>query len=403
MSLHLTARSLMVPTEIVSDTDRCGTVVPRIREDGSLKVVVVTGREGTPVGILERIEILTEMANPLAFAVFQNRPVSSLMNEEFFTFPVDGDMADLSALINESAESIDTGGVVLLEEGRCAGVLLYSDFLGYMVRQDAERARELAEAHEVVMESVNYASRIQQGLLGNKDKMRASFRDIGIVWEPRDVVGGDIFWQSPKREDGMFWVALIDCTGHGVPGAMVSMLVASALNRLWETQRDLTPGALLGKLGDLVRVALNQDSEDAASNDGFDAAIVRVEPTRGVITYAGARIGLFVVPRDHEAVVRLNGFKMALGYKGSKPHAPLPDTELQMQDIAAVVMATDGVFDQPGGANARAYGPTRLSDFLGAHRVQGASEMAASLRQELAQWRGEQSRRDDLSALVLGF
>jgi serine phosphatase RsbU (regulator of sigma subunit) len=184
---------------------------------------------------------------------------------------------------------------------------------------------------------------------------------------------------------------------------MVSMLVASALNRLWETQRDLTPGALLGKLGDLVRAALNQDSEDAASNDGFDAAIVRVEPTRGVITYAGARIGLFVVPRDHEAVVRLNGFKMALGYKGSKPHAPLPDTELQMQDIAAVVMATDGVFDQPGGANARAYGPTRLSDFLGAHRVQGASEMAASLRQELAQWRGEQSRRDDLSALVLGF
>jgi len=398
-----TARDLMTPTEIVRDTARCDTIIPRIREDGSLKVVVVVDRDDKPVGILERIETLTSMANPLAYAVFQNRPVSTLMEEDFFSFPVDGDMSDLSYLINESADSIDTGGVVLLENGRCAGVLLYSDFLGYMVRQDAERAKELAEAHEVVMESVNYASRIQQGLLGDADKMRASFTDVGIVWEPRDVVGGDIFWQSPKREDGMFWVALVDCTGHGVPGAMVSMLVASALNRLWVTHNDLTPGEVLAKLGDLVRQALNQDSDHATSNDGFDSAIVRIDPVKDVITYAGARIGLFVVPRDHEPVVRVNGFKMALGYKGTIPHKPLPDTQIHIPDVAAVVMATDGLFDQPGGPNARAFGPTRLADFLGAHRAQSASELANNLRKEVTHWRGEESRRDDLSALVLGF
>jgi len=393
----------MSPTETVKVTARCDTIIPRIREDSSLKLVVVVDENNLPVGILERIEILTAMANPLAYAVFQNRPVSSLMDEEFFTFPADGDMADLSAVINESAESIHTGGLVLLDDTRCAGVLLYSDFLGYMVRQDAERAAELAEAHEVVMDSVNYASRIQQGLLGNRDKMRASFSDVGIVWEPRDVVGGDIFWQSPKRADGMFWVALVDCTGHGVPGAMVSMLVASALNRLWETHNDLNPGEVLGKLGDLVRQALNQDSEDAKSNDGFDSAIVRIEPASGVVNYAGARIGLFVVPREHEPVLRINGFKMALGYKGTEPHAPLPNTELKIHDVAAMVMATDGVFDQPGGANGRAFGPTRLADFLAAHRNDSASELARKLQSEMTHWRGDQSRRDDLSALVLGF
>jgi serine phosphatase RsbU (regulator of sigma subunit) len=217
------------------------------------------------------------------------------------------------------------------------------------------------------------------------------------------VVGGDIFWQSPKRADGMFWVALVDCTGHGVPGAMVSMLVASALNRLWETHNDLNPGEVLGKLGDLVRQALNQDSEDAKSNDGFDSAIVRIEPASGVVNYAGARIGLFVVPREHEPVLRINGFKMALGYKGTEPHAPLPNTELKIHDVAAMVMATDGVFDQPGGANGRAFGPTRLADFLAAHRNDSASELARKLQSEMTHWRGDQSRRDDLSALVLGF
>lgn len=403
MTLTVSARELMTPTETVRVSARCESIVPRIRKDGSLQLVVVVDDADRPVGVLERIEVLTEMSNPLAYALFQNRPVSTLMDEEFFSFPVDGDLADLSSVINESAQSIDSGGVVLLEDGHCAGVLLYSDFLGYMVRQDADRAKQLAEAHEVVMDSVNYASRIQQGLLGDRDKMRASFVDVGVIWEPRDVVGGDIFWQSPKRSDGMFWVALVDCTGHGVPGAMVSMLVASALNRLWETHIEGSPGEILGKLGDLVRQALNQDSDTALSNDGFDAALCRIDPERGVVAYAGARIGLFAIPREQEPVIRINGFKMALGYKGTEPHAPLPNTELNTRDISALVMATDGVFDQPGGANVRAFGPARLADFLGAHRADPASELAHKLQAELTHWRGEQSRRDDLSALVLGF
>jgi len=403
MTLRIAASELMTPTEMVRATARCDSIIPRIREDGSLKLVVVVDENELPIGVLERIEILTEMANPLAYALFQHRPVSTLMDADFFTFPVDGDLVDLSSEINQSDLSIDTGGVVLLDEGRCAGVLLYSDFLGYMVRQDADRARELAEAHEVVMDSVNYASRIQQGLLGDRERMRASFSDIGVIWEPRDVVGGDIFWQSPKRDDGMFWIALVDCTGHGVPGAMVSMLVASALNRLWETHADCTPGEVLGRLGDLVRQALNQDSEDAKSNDGFDAAVCRIDPARDLVTYAGARIGLFVIPREHAPVIRINGFKMALGYKGNEPHEPLPNTDLNPRDVAAIVMATDGLFDQPGGANVRAFGPTRLADFLGAHRADSASELARKLQTELTHWRGEQSRRDDLSALVLGF
>lgn len=403
MTLHAPASTLISPTLTVPVTERCETVIPRLREDSSLKLVVVVDDEGAPVGVLERIETLTAMANPLAYAVFQNRPVTSLMDENFFVYPADGDLASLSTLLDSEQRSLDSGGVVLLDGKVCAGVLPYSAFLSYMVSQDAERSRELAIAHQQVMDSVQYASRIQQGLLARKERLLASFSDVGIIWEPRDIVGGDIFWQSPRRDDGMFWMAIVDCTGHGVPGAMVSMLVASVLGRLWVTHNDASPGAVLAELGDLVRELLNQQADDALSDDGFDAAICRVDPGRGVVGYSGARIGCFLIPRSHDPVVRVNGTKVALGYRGSSPHEPLPEVDVQIKDVSAIVIATDGIFDQPGGPNRRAFGPARMADAISSQHGRSAADIAAGLYSEFTAWMGDQPRRDDVCALVLGF
>ena len=216
-------------------------------------------------------------------------------------------------------------------------------------------------------------------------------------------MGGDIFWQSPRREDGMFWVAIVDCTGHGVPGAMVSMLVASVLGRLWETHNQLTPGETLARLGDLVRELLNQNSPEALSDDGFDAAVCRVDPAKGSVSYAGARIGCFLMPKTQDPVIRINGTKTALGYRGVTPHAPLPDIEVPIKDVSALVMATDGMFDQPGGPNRRAFGPTRMADAIGAQHGRSAGDIADGLYGDFIGWVGSEKRRDDICALVLGF
>jgi sigma-B regulation protein RsbU (phosphoserine phosphatase) len=387
----------------VSIGDRCEGVIRRIRDDSTIKLLAVVDSSGRPAGVLERQSVLSSVSDPLRYAVYQNRTVSVMMDEQFIAVESSMQLADLGRQLVELGVGLDQGGVIITREGAYHGILHNSDILDHMIKVDAARSRELAIAHEVVVDSVNYASRIQRGLLPSIDRMKAALSDIGILWEPRDVVGGDIYWMSPLSEDGSFWVGLIDCTGHGVPGAMVSMLVAASLERIYDLGTSHSPGHILAQLGDFVRVALNQDSEDAESNDGFDAAICKFDPRADLLTFAGARIGIFAVPRSGGEVIRINGSKGALGYKGAEPHLPLNEVELKMSDLKLVAMATDGIFDQPGGADRRAFGPTRWRDAIQSTSHLSPSEMVEPVRRRLEEWRGDGHRRDDLSAVFLGI
>jgi serine phosphatase RsbU (regulator of sigma subunit) len=383
--------------------DRCDGVIRRIRDDSTIKLLAVVDAEGRPTGVLERQMVLSSVSDPLRYAVYQNRTVSVMMEEQFIAVEASMQLSDLSRQLVEMGVGLDQGGVVVNRDGVYFGILHNSDILDHMIKVDAARSKELAIAHEVVVDSVNYASRIQRGLLPSMERMKSVMADVGVLWEPRDVVGGDIYWMSPINDDGSFWVGLIDCTGHGVPGAMVSMLVAASLERIYDLGTSTSPGQILAQLGDFVRIALNQDSEDAESNDGFDAAICKFDPKADSLTFAGARIGIFAVPKSGGDVIRINGFKGALGYKGSEPHTPLPEVDLKMSDLKLVTMATDGIFDQPGGADRRAFGPTRWRDAIQSTCHMSPSEMVEPLRRRLDEWRGDGHRRDDLSAVLLGL
>jgi serine phosphatase RsbU (regulator of sigma subunit) len=383
--------------------DRCDGVIRRIRDDSNIKLLAVVDAEGRPTGVLERQMVLSSVSDPLRYAVYQNRTVSVMMEEQFIAVEASMQLSDLSRQLVEMGVGLDQGGVVVNRDGVYFGILHNSDILDHMIKVDAARSKELAIAHEVVVDSVNYASRIQRGLLPSMERMKSVMADVGVLWEPRDVVGGDIYWMSPINDDGSFWVGLIDCTGHGVPGAMVSMLVAASLERIYDLGTSTSPGQILAQLGDFVRIALNQDSEDAESNDGFDAAICKFDPKADSLTFAGARIGIFAVPKSGGDVIRINGFKGALGYKGSEPHTPLPEVDLKMSDLKLVTMATDGIFDQPGGADRRAFGPTRWRDAIQSTCHMSPSEMVEPLRRRLDEWRGDGHRRDDLSAVLLGL
>jgi serine phosphatase RsbU (regulator of sigma subunit) len=377
--------------------DRCDGVIRRIRDDSNIKLLAVVDAEGRPTGVLERQMVLSSVSDPLRYAVYQNRTVSVMMEEQFIAVEASMQLSDLSRQLVEMGVGLDQGGVVVNRDGVYFGILHNSDILDHMIKVDAARSKELAIAHEVVVDSVNYASLIQRGLLPSMERMKSVMADVGVLWEPRDVVGGDIYWMSPINDDGSFWVGLIDCTGHGVPGAMVSMLVAASLERIYDLGTSTSPGQILAQLGDFVRIALNQDSEDAESNDGFDAAICKFDPKADSLTFAGARIGIFAVPKSGGDVIRINGFKGALGYKGSEPHTPLPEVDLKMSDLKLVTMATDGIFDQPGGADRRAFGPTRWRDAIQSTCHLPPSEMIEPLRRRLDEWRGDGHRRDDLS------
>jgi serine phosphatase RsbU (regulator of sigma subunit) len=262
---------------------------------------------------------------------------------------------------------------------------------------------ELDEANRMTADSIQYASRIQKGLLPIDALLRKDLNSVEVLWRPRDVVGGDVYWRSESiGENKSFTLGLIDCTGHGVPGALMSSVVLSSLKQIYSEEPAINPGSALAKLGNLVRQALNQDTADSKSNDGFDAGFCKVDPVNKLITFSSARFNLFMIPKSGE-VKRILGNSEALGYRGVEAYSPLNEQVISADSNCLFCMVSDGLIDQPGGPAGIAFGPKRLMSLFDQHRNSSASELISAIEQGVEQWRGEQLQRDDYSAIVFSI
>ncbi len=264
-----------------------------------------------------------------------------------------------------------------------------------------ERTQELRIKHEVVTSSMNYASRLQRGQLPRSVRLEGRFSSFATVWEPRDTIGGDLYWVSSSRLQGPCILAVADCTGHGVPGAMLSLLVSNSLERIYANDTDQNPAAALLSLDHFVRTGLNQDRPDSESDDGCDAVVLRIDRSRQTIEFAGAKLGLFQVT-DQGLLTRHKGARCSLGYQEAIPEADKPVLQTihyQPGDVFAIV--TDGMTDQPGGETGRAsYGYRRLETVLRTHCRDEANVIAQAVLSDYTAWQGGSVRRDDVTAVV---
>ena len=262
--------------------------------------------------------------------------------------------------------------------------------------------RELEETHQIVVGSVNYASRLQRSQLPRRHRIEGRFHSIGVLWEPRDTIGGDLWWISSSQVDGPFTIAVADCTGHGVPGAMLSLLVSNSLERIYSGNPQEDPARALASLDYLVRSGLNQDAVDSESDDGCDAALLCVDRQHQEIRFAGAKIGVFQLKANGD-VLRHQGSRTSLGYRDPIAEEDEPVTRrIACDEGDAFVVVTDGFTDQLGGPSGTAvsFGYRRLEALLAAMPAAGATEIAAAMRAALAQWQGGRKRRDDVTAVV---
>lgn len=383
----------------VSLDEKCGTFIEALRKDDGTVVVPVLGPQGEPIGLIDKQAALLLASNPLHYSVYQFRSVRELMVDKHLSFDESTSIDEVASTFLREGLSLSQGGFIITRDGDFIGVGACTDTLNYLVESNSRRAQEMTELHEEVMDSVRYASRIQRGLLPTKNKLQASLKDIDVIWEPRDVVGGDVYWRSEDVGKNHFTIGLIDCTGHGVPGALMSMVVLSILNRIYAEDPEVQPGVSLARLGNLVRTALNQDTTDCNSNDGFDAGFCKVDLVSNKVIFAGARNNCFVVPRGDGPILRVAGEKSALGYPGSTPYEPLEEYEIPLEGYSTFCMASDGIFDQPGGPQNIAFGPKRFMEMVDRNRTAAPSSLMQILYKTAESWRGAELRRDDLSAL----
>lgn len=260
---------------------------------------------------------------------------------------------------------------------------------------------ELEEQHEVVVDSIRYASRLQRAQLPRMQRLEKHFASFHAIWEPRDTIGGDVWWASLPDDQDRIVVAVADSTGHGVPGAMLSVLISTSLERMFASDPTLDPSHALMSLDAALRTGLNQDSDDAESDDGCDAAIVRIDPARQLIEFAGAKLGLLHVRVDG-SVEHVKPSRLSLGYR-DPPHETPRLHEIPYARGDGFVIVSDGLTDQIGtrdGGPPRAYGYRRLHELIARLHTQSATEIAEGMREDLQQWQGTQMRRDDVTAVV---
>jgi len=270
------------------------------------------------------------------------------------------------------------------------------------LKQLNEAHAELNKVNRHINESIRYASRIQTSLLPDGNTLDGMLHDIAVGWAPRDVVGGDFYWIGRFGERCI--IAVMDCTGHGVPGAFMTAIVASVLDRILHEHCHDDPAQILQLLNRLVKSSLRQDHQDASvdlggSDDGLDAAICLIDTGRSCLTFAGANIPL--IYSQGESLREIKGDRHSLGYRTSLPDFAFTNHILPLEPGMTFYLATDGVTDQVGGPTRRLFGRRRLLQALEAGRHLPMRKQMERIFLILADYRGAEPRRDDLT--FVGF
>ncbi len=271
-------------------------------------------------------------------------------------------------------------------------VAVYSDLTD--TKESEQRA---AAANQLILQSLRYASRIQAAVLPARRELDEVAADHFLIWEPRDIVGGDFFWFQPIN-DG-YAVMVGDCTGHGVPGAFMTLIAWGLLDRMLRSADNDNPSQVLTGLHRGVQSLLGQDEQQGETDDGLEAGICFINPKQRKMVFAGARFSLWRA--NQKGVIEIKGDRKGLGYRRYPLETEYTDIALSFESSDTFYLTTDGLIDQIGGPRGRSFGKRRFQELLKKNLGAPMSEQEESLRHALAAYQGQQLRRDDLT--VLGF
>ncbi|MCP5373812.1 MAG: PAS-domain containing protein [Hyphomicrobiales bacterium] len=279
---------------------------------------------------------------------------------------------------------------VALRDG--GAMLTYFDITA---RKDDER--RLNEAYEVISSSIQYASRIQRSILPDPRVFDTLFADHFVHWEPRDVVGGDIYWCDTWGAGAL--VVLGDCTGHGVPGAFMTLIAIGALDRALAEVAEGDVAGLMSRMHQLVQVTLNQHGSGGESDDGMELGICYLPPGGGRMTYVGARFSLFVVAGG--GIEEIKGNRTGIGYRHVPHDAAFTEVQVALGSGRSFYMTSDGLVDQLGGPKRRAFGKRRFKELIAAFDGEAFAARRDLILQTFAAYQGDEPRRDDVA--LMGF
>lgn len=263
-----------------------------------------------------------------------------------------------------------------------------------------ERTSELSKANQMlentqdkIMQSIRYASIIQTSMLPDQELRERCLGEHLMLYRPKELVGGDFYYLREYPDHVL--LAVIDCTGHGIPGAFMTMTVNSVLNRVVDVTCNDDPSRILMELNRILRHTLKMREVDA----GLDIALCKVDRTARKLIFAGAGLPFFVVSGGE--LRKICGDRQRLGYKGSRLDYAYTNHELQLQAGDICYMTTDGILDEAGGPRGFGFGVERFMEMISSNCHLGMNAQLEAFNQVLREYRGTYSQRDDMT--MIGF
>lgn len=262
---------------------------------------------------------------------------------------------------------------------------------------------ELKKAYEIIEEKnkditagINYASRIQRAILTNPDEIPGLSDKCFILYLPKEIVSGDFYWFN--RTDEKLIMVVGDCTGHGVPGALMSMLGISFLEEIVNQRKITESGDILNELRKEIQRALHQRGNREETRDGIDISLIVFNEKKNIIQYSGAYNNLYLIRDD--ILIEYLADRMPIGI------FELSDKNFASQIISSksgdlIYMFSDGYADQFGGPDHKKYNRSTLKDLLLKIHKMPLSEQKLVLEKEFNDWKGERDQIDDV--LIVGL
>jgi len=309
-------------------------------------------------------------------------------------------------LSNETIKRQKTTGIIIACGLGLTLILLFFIFKGLQNQKRANKIIELQkqetenqkliveEKNKEITDSIVYASRIQNAMLTSEAYIKRYFNNVFILFKPKDIVSGDFYWCYHENNTTFFVTA--DCTGHGVPGAMMSMLSINLLNEIISERNITEPDIILNVMRKEIIKALNSKDSIEEANDGLDCSIIAFNHDRLTIQYACANNSFYII-RNGE-IMNSYADKMPVG-KSPREEVGFELKELQLQKEDLIVTLTDGYADQFGGAKGKKYKYKQLEEVLLKNTTSSMNEIKAVLNHSIEDWKGNLEQVDDICVI----
>jgi len=347
---------------------------------------------------------------------YLNIPVKDLINQTLGSIQI---QEDLSNFLKDSIKTIKTSKEKLEGElsfpTQMGNTIMHINaipefneneletilFVSHDITEAKRIEMEIQDKNRKITESINYAQRIQTSILPNNRMIRQYLPKSFVFYHPRDLVSGVFPWFFVKED--YIYIAAVDCTGHGVPGALLSFIGYFTLNNVVDHDVTYTAGKILDLLHFGVRKTLKQDRPDADARDGMDIALCKIQLKKKELQYAGAHRPLFLLRKGE--LLEFKGNRKAIG---GIPHPKKAEDDftnhlIDIQPSDKIFFFSDGLPDQVGGEEKKKYGPMRIRELILGNQSFTMPQYAELFAKDFEDYKGDHKQVDDLLLIGIEF